>query len=121
MTTSGIWQSQVFFGDKAPAIIHPGDWRPWLDSAKESQDMMQGLALNQALRNRGGLRYGERLVAWIYLVEPTTPCHDNGTPMACQMVQLVLTQESPRVGPVPAYDRAVDGDYMSFLARNNCD
>lgn len=67
----------VFFNDDIPpdpCHVPPWAFKPWYNvEPKDLPDLLPRLALNQAIRFRGGVSPGETLKAHVYLRDPAVP------------------------------------------------
>ena len=56
------------------------DARPWKNSGGDSKELMEQMALQQAIRQRGGVLPSERLMLCLYIADAGDQCHENGRP-----------------------------------------
>lgn len=90
-----IYQTQVVIAEKVESL-NPANWMPWRNSQKSDREVISNMALHKAIRERGGVLRGERLTAWVYVVCPGDPIHENGNPLACYSYQMKVSNPHER-------------------------
>ena len=69
-------------------------WQQWPNQTLSDRDMIENMAVQKFLRERGGLAPDEtRLEVQVWSFFETTPRHDTGRPMMVHNCQMIATRQ----------------------------
>jgi hypothetical protein len=72
------------------------DWKPWKYDGKDTPQMVQALAVNQAIRFRGGIHRPTKCEVWRHDPEKDlTRPHKDNQPATCKQTLYHLTPCNP--------------------------
>ena len=74
------YATMVCFYPLPPTIDFWKDSHKWKNSANDSREIIEQMALRQAIRQRGGVLKGEKLMLCLYIADAGDECHESGRP-----------------------------------------